>query len=195
MSFSIRKKLNYFKSSYWPEECLFLYIRSWIISSLLIDLENIVFYMYEAELFEVFLLTWRMSFCICTKLWTLAERLECLPMARETWVWSQVESYQRLKKMVLDSSFLNTQHYKYGSRVKWSNPGKGVAPSPTPWCRKLSKIEPSGHPRVWSPTLLICKKLYYFKSSYWPGEYLFLYVRSWIISSLLIDLENVFFSM
>ena len=23
---------------------------------------------------------------------------------------------------------------KYGSRVKWSNPGKGVAPSPTPWC-------------------------------------------------------------
>ena len=42
----------------------------------------------------------------------------------------------------------------YGSRVKWSNPGKGVAPSPTPWCSKLSKREPSGHPRLWSPTLL-----------------------------------------
>ena len=37
---------------------------------------------------------------------------------------------------------------RYGSRVKWSNPGKGVAPSPTPWCSKLSKREPSGHPRL-----------------------------------------------
>ena len=27
---------------------------------------------------------------------TLAQRLECSPMARETWVQSQVESYQRL---------------------------------------------------------------------------------------------------
>ena len=33
-------------------------------------------------------------------------------MARETWVQSQVESYQRLKKMVLDASLFNTQHYK-----------------------------------------------------------------------------------
>ena len=44
---------------------------------------------------------------------------------------------------------------RYGSRVKWSNPGKGVAPSPTPWCSKLSKREPSGHPRLWSPTFYI----------------------------------------
>ena len=33
-------------------------------------------------------------------------------MAQETWVQSQVKSYQRLKKMVLDASLLNTQHYK-----------------------------------------------------------------------------------
>ena len=37
-------------------------------------------------------------------------------------------------KMVLDTSLLNTQHYKILSRVKWSNPRKGVAPSPTPRC-------------------------------------------------------------
>ena len=43
----------------------------------------------------------------------------------------------------------------YGLRVKWSNSGKGVAPSLTPWCSKLSKREPSGHPRLWSPTLLL----------------------------------------
>ena len=49
-------------------------------------------------------------------------------MARETWVQSPVESSQ----MILNTTLLNTQHYKV--RVKWSNPGKGVAPSPAPWC-------------------------------------------------------------
>ena len=38
--------------------------------------------------------------------------VECSQMAQETGVQSQVESYQRLKKMVLDPSLLNTQHYK-----------------------------------------------------------------------------------
>ena len=33
-------------------------------------------------------------------------------------------------KMVLDTSLFNTQQYKYVSRVSWSNPGKGVVPSP-----------------------------------------------------------------
>ena len=38
-------------------------------------------------------------------------------------------------KMVLDTSLLNSQQYKGKlSRVKWSNPGKEVAPSPTPRC-------------------------------------------------------------
>ena len=45
-------------------------------------------------------------------------------MAQETGVQSQVESYQ---KMVLDTFLLNTQNYKVRIRVKWSNPGKGVA--------------------------------------------------------------------
>ena len=41
-------------------------------------------------------------------------------MVREAGIHSQVESYQRLeKKMVLESSLLNTQHYKV--RIK----GKG----------------------------------------------------------------------
>ena len=33
-------------------------------------------------------------------------------MIRETWVQSPVASYERLKKMVLDTSLLNTQQYK-----------------------------------------------------------------------------------
>ena len=28
---------------------------------------------------------------------------------------------------------------RYGSRVKWVNPWKGVAPSPTPWCSSYRK--------------------------------------------------------
>ena len=28
---------------------------------------------------------------------------------------------------------------RYGSRVKWSNPGKGAAPSHTPWCSSYRK--------------------------------------------------------
>ena len=34
------------------------------------------------------------------------------PKAHETRFQSKVEAYQRLKKMVLDASLLNTQHYK-----------------------------------------------------------------------------------
>ena len=47
------------------------------------------------------------------KLW-----VEYLSMARETWVQSQVKSYQRLKKMVLDIFLFDTQCYKAGIKDK-----------------------------------------------------------------------------
>ena len=59
----------------------------------------------------------------------------------------------KTKKIVLDAFLLNTQHYKV--RVKWSNPGKGVAPSPTPWCSSYRK----GSLRV---TLDYGRQLYFF---------------------------------
>ena len=34
--------------------------------------------------------------------------------------------------MVLDASLLNTQQYKVKIKGMWSNPVKGVVPSPTP---------------------------------------------------------------
>ena len=42
----------------------------------------------------------------------------------------------KTQKMVLDVALLDTQVriIRYGSRVKWSNPGKGVTPFPTAWC-------------------------------------------------------------
>ena len=60
-------------------------------------------------------------------------------MARETWVQSQVESYQRLYKWYLMPPCLTLSIIRYGSRVKWRNLGKGVAPSPTPWCSSYQK--------------------------------------------------------
>ena len=42
----------------------------------------------------------------------------------ETWVQSQVKSYQRLKKWYLMLPCLTLSIIRYGSRVKWSNPGK-----------------------------------------------------------------------
>ena len=55
------------------------------------------------------------------------------------WVQSQVASYQRLKKWYLMPPCLTLSIIRYGSRVKWSNPGNGVAPSPTPWCSSYRK--------------------------------------------------------
>ena len=71
--------------------------------------------------------------------WVMAWWLECSPMAWETWVQSQVESYERLKKWYLMPPCLILSIIRYGSRVKWSNWGKGVAPSPTLWCGSYQK--------------------------------------------------------
>ena len=55
-------------------------------------------------------------------------------MVRETCVQSLVASYQRLLKWYLILLCLSLSIKSYVSRVKWSNPGKGVASSPTSRC-------------------------------------------------------------
>ena len=45
----------------------------------------------------------------------------------------------KILKMVLDTSLLNAQQLRYVLRVKWSNPGKGVASFPTPQCCSYRK--------------------------------------------------------
>ena len=69
----------------------------------------------------------------------MAEWVECSPMVWETGVQSQVKSYQKLKKWYLMPPCLTPSIIRYGSRVKWSNQGKGVAPSTTPWCNSYWK--------------------------------------------------------
>ena len=53
-------------------------------------------------------------------------------MDLETGVQSQVELYQRFKKWYLIPPCLALGTLRWGSRLKWSNPGNGVAPSLTP---------------------------------------------------------------
>ena len=48
-------------------------------------------------------------------------------MVQETRVQSQVKSYQSLKKWYLMPPCLTLSIIRWGSRVKWSNPGNGVA--------------------------------------------------------------------
>ena len=60
-------------------------------------------------------------------------------MIWETWVQFQVASYQRLEKWYLIPPCLTLSNIRYVSRVKWRNPGKGVAAFPTPRCRRYWK--------------------------------------------------------
>ena len=46
------------------------------------------------------------------------------------WVQSQVESYQRLKKMVLDAALLNIQHYKVRIKGKVDESRERSSPLP-----------------------------------------------------------------
>ena len=45
----------------------------------------------------------------------------------------------KTQKMVLDTSLLNTQHYKVRIKGKVEKSREGVAPSPTPWCSSYRK--------------------------------------------------------
>ena len=69
-------------------------------------------------------------------------------------VKSEVKSYQRHKRWFLTPPWLAFSIISYWSWVKWSNPGKGVAHSPTPRCCCYWKKRLWGYPRLRSPTLL-----------------------------------------
>ena len=60
-------------------------------------------------------------------------------MVWETGVQSLVKSYQRLKKWYLIPPCLTLSIIRYVSRVKRSNQGKEVAPSPIPQCSSYWK--------------------------------------------------------
>ena len=54
-------------------------------------------------------------------------------------VFANVPGYHRRKYRYLMPPCLTFSIRRYRSRVKWSKPGKGEAPSPTPWCKSYRK--------------------------------------------------------
>ena len=97
---------------------------------------NAIFYCSLKHILNIFF-TIQYDFPITTYLFIrlpIGLVVEGSPMARETRVQSLVESYQRLKNWYLIPPCLTLSIIKHISRVKWSNPRKGVAPSPTHRC-------------------------------------------------------------
>ena len=82
----------------------------------------------------------------------------------------------KTQKWYLMPPCLTLSIIRYRSRVKWSNPAKGVAPSPTHWCSKLSKREPSGHPRLWSPTMYIYIYIFFFCVCIYIYIYIYIFI-------------------
>ena len=90
--------------------------------------------------------------------------VEYSPMVRETKVQSQVRSYQRLKKRYLIPPYLTLSIIRYGSKVKWSNPGNEVAPSPTRQCCSYQN-RAFGSPSTMVATFF---------------TYIYIYINSWV---------------
>ena len=69
-------------------------------------------------------------------------------MVRETGIQSQVESYQKTQKIVLDTTLLSTQNYKVRikGKVEQSRKLRSVLPYTTVWLQL--KREPSGQPQL-----------------------------------------------
>ena len=87
--------------------------------------KKFTFYIMEGTLHDI-----TVNSLIMVKLnshWIMAKWVECSPIVREAGVQSPVKSYQKTQKMVLDAALLST--IRWGLRVKWSKPGKGVASS------------------------------------------------------------------
>ena len=94
----------------------------------------------------------------------------------------------KTQKMVLDASLLNTQHYKVRIKGKVEQSRERSRALPTRWCSKLSKREPSGHPRLWSLTLLTL-----LIPSHKHNEniyYIYIYIYIYIYTYIYINIEN-----
>ena len=70
--------------------------------------------------------------CVCAG--SLAQWVECSPNGLEDLCSIPGHVIPKTLKMVLDTSCLMLNNIRYVSRVKWSNPGKGVVPFPTSQC-------------------------------------------------------------
>ena len=82
--------------------------------------------------------------------------------------WASVPhaALPKAQKWYLMRPCLTLRIIRYGSRVKWSNLRKREVLSSTPRCSSYWKREPSDHPRLRSPTLLLLNII----SSIWSSS-------------------------
>ena len=73
----------------------------------------------------------------------------------------------KTQKMVFEAALLNTQHYKVQIKGKEEQSREMCSALSYTSVKQLLKREPSGHPRLRSPTLLAL--LFGFKSGHWPN--------------------------
>ena len=91
----------------------------------------------------------------------------------------QVKSYQRLKKWYLMPPCLTLSIIRYGSRVKWRNPGKWVVPTPTLWYSSYRK-------RSLRVTLDNGRQLYFFTCNSFASKFgVRLLISSWYAIKLI----------
>ena len=107
-------------------------------------------------------------------------------MVRKTGVQSQVEFYQRLKKWCLILRCLTLSIIRYVSRIKWSNPWKGVAPSTTPRCSSYWKESL----RV---SLYYCRQLYLLFERFLNKSSIHIYIYIYIYIYIAIFLIYIFY--
>ena len=92
-------------------------------------------------------------------------------------------------KMVLDSCLLNTQQYKehIEGKVEQSREKSSTFPYTLVW--QLLKREPSGHPQLWLPTLLLTV----FNMIYQQENNIYLYTSTFTYSNQYIS--NIYLSL
>ena len=89
----------------------------------------------------------------------------------------------KTQKWYLMPPCLTLSIIRYRSRVKWSNPGKGIAPSPTPWCSSYRK----GSLQV---TLDYGRQLYFTVANFQNNGKIWI---SCVDKALLSDVEKILF--
>ena len=123
---------------------------------------NFIFHLSTPNTFEKIFQLISRGICIFT-----------LPLC-ETGVQSLLESYQRLGRWNLIHPCLTLSIIRYITKVKWSNPSNGVAPSPTPHCRSYwKKSLRVALDRLESPTLLTPREESDTKSVFFLLDWLF----------------------
>ena len=95
---------------------------------------------YNSKIFVLRTATWSYN-CLLKIFISYLKLAHQFVLANGSRNWGSISGWviPKTQKMVLTASLLNPQPWSVPYNAKWSNPGKGVVPSPTPWCSSYLK--------------------------------------------------------